>query len=64
LKRASVGVVGGDINRQIVDVLSHEYDLGRASVTFRNLAPTDVRHALDAREVRAILLVAPLTENI
>ena len=63
LKRASVGVVSGDINRKVVDVLIQEYDLGRASVTFRNLAPADVRRALEAKEVRAILLVAPLAEK-
>jgi TRAP-type uncharacterized transport system substrate-binding protein len=62
-KRVSVGVVGGDINGKVVDVLTREYDLGRANVTFRNLAIADVRRALDAREVRAILLVAPLAEK-
>ena len=63
LKRASVGVIGGDINRKVVDILSQEYDLGRANVTFRNLAPADTRRALDAKEVRAILLVVPLAEK-
>ena len=63
LKRISVGVVGGEINRKVVDVLTQEYDLGRASVTFRNLAPAETRRALDAKEVRAILLVVPLAEK-
>jgi TRAP-type uncharacterized transport system substrate-binding protein len=63
LKRASVGVVGGEINRKVVDVLTQEYDLGRANVTFRDLAPAETRRALDAREVRAILLVVPLAEK-
>jgi TRAP-type uncharacterized transport system substrate-binding protein len=63
LKRASVGVVGGEINRKVVDVLIKEYDLGRANVTFRNLAPAETRRALDAKEVRAILLVVPLAEK-
>ena len=63
LKRASVGVVGGEINRKVVSVLKEEYDLGRANVTFRNLAPAETRRALDAKEVRAILLVVPLAEK-
>jgi TRAP-type uncharacterized transport system substrate-binding protein len=63
LKRVSVGVVGGEINRKFVGVLTQEYDLNRANVTFRNLAPADTRRALDAKEVRAILLVVPLAEK-
>ena len=63
LKRASVGVVGGEINRKVVGVLTQEYGLGRANVTFRNLAPAETRRALDAKEVRAILLVVPLAEK-
>src|SRR4029077_570161 len=63
LKRSSVGVVGGEINRKVVGVLTQEYDLGRANVTFRNLAPEETRRALDEKEVRAILLVVPLTEK-
>ncbi|UFW75863.1 MULTISPECIES: TAXI family TRAP transporter solute-binding subunit [Bradyrhizobium] len=63
LKRTSVGVIGGEMNRKVVDVLSDEYGLGRANVTFRNLQPADARRALDAKEVRAILIVVPLAEK-
>jgi TRAP-type uncharacterized transport system substrate-binding protein len=63
LKRVTVGVVGGDINQKIVKELSDEYGLARANVTFKNLTPADTRKALDAREVRAILIVAPLAEK-
>jgi TRAP-type uncharacterized transport system substrate-binding protein len=63
LKRATVGVIGGDINRKIVKALTDEYDLGRANVTFRDLPPADARKALEAKEVRAILIVAPLAEK-
>jgi TRAP-type uncharacterized transport system substrate-binding protein len=63
LKRATVGVIGGDINRKIVKALTDEYDLGRANVTFRDLAPADARKALEAKEVRAILIVVPLAEK-
>jgi len=63
LKRLTVGVVGGEMNRKLVSILTDEYDLGRANVTFRNLAPADTRRALDAKEVRAILIVVPLAEK-
>ncbi|KRR28078.1 C4-dicarboxylate ABC transporter substrate-binding protein [Bradyrhizobium lablabi] len=63
LKRVTVGVVGGDINRQVVKELSDEYDLARANVVFKNLAPAEVRKALETKEVRAILIVMPLAEK-
>jgi len=63
LKRLTVGVVGGEMNRKVVSVLTDEYDLGRANVTLRNLAHADTRRALDAKEVRAILIVVPLAEK-
>jgi TRAP-type uncharacterized transport system substrate-binding protein len=63
LKRATVGVIGGDINRRIVKALTDEYDLGRANVTFRDLPPADARKALEAKDVRAILIVVPLAEK-
>jgi TRAP-type uncharacterized transport system substrate-binding protein len=63
LKRATVGVFGGDANRKIVKALTDEYDLGRANVTFRDLPPADARKALETKEVRAILVVVPLAEK-
>ena len=63
LKRVTVGVVGGEMNRKVVSALTDEYDLGRANVTFRNLAPADTRRALEAKEVRAVLIVVPLAEK-
>ncbi|KRQ92810.1 C4-dicarboxylate ABC transporter substrate-binding protein [Bradyrhizobium jicamae] len=63
LKRVTVGVVGGDVNRKIVKELSDEYDLARANVIFKNLAPADARKALETKEVRAILVVVPLAEK-
>ena len=63
LKRLTVGVVGGEINRPVVDALTEEYDLGRANVMFRNLAFAETRRALEAREVRALLIVVPLAEK-
>ena len=63
LKRVSVGVVSADMNAGLIKVLTEEYDLARANVTFRNLAPPDVRKAIDAKEVRAVLVVLPLAEK-
>jgi TRAP-type uncharacterized transport system substrate-binding protein len=63
LKRMTVGVVAGDINRNVIQALSDEYDLARASVTFRDLAPMDVRRALEGKEVRAVLVVVPLADR-
>jgi TRAP-type uncharacterized transport system substrate-binding protein len=63
LRDHTVGVVGGEINRGVVEVLKKEYDLGRANVTFRDIAPADARRAVQAREVAALLLVMPLTDR-
>jgi TRAP-type uncharacterized transport system substrate-binding protein len=63
LKRATVGVVAGETNQKLVSVLTRAYDLGRAGVTFKNLALDDVRRALDAKDVRAVLFVVPLSER-
>jgi len=63
LKRTTVGVVGGETNQKIVSVLTKAYDLDRANVTFKNLAPEATRQAIENKDVRAILLVVPLTEK-
>ena len=42
LKGRAVGVIGGDANARIVDVLTKEYGLTNAKVVFKNLALTDV----------------------
>jgi TRAP-type uncharacterized transport system substrate-binding protein len=63
LKRVTVGVVGGENNQKIVGVLTKTYELDRANVVFKNLALADTRRAFDAKEVHAVLIVAPLTEK-
>jgi TRAP-type uncharacterized transport system substrate-binding protein len=63
LKRVTVGVVGGDINKRLVKVLTDEYDLTRSGVTFRNLGLADTRRALDKKDVHAILIVMPLADK-
>jgi TRAP-type uncharacterized transport system substrate-binding protein len=63
LKRVTVGVVGGDINKGLIKILTDEYDLTRAGVTFKNLAPPDARRALETKDVRAVLIVMPIAEK-
>src|SRR6266702_1721209 len=63
LKGHTVGVVGGAANAKIVDVLTKEYDLASAKVTFKNLALTDVRQAIQAKQVSALLVAIPLAEK-
>ncbi|WP_445217609.1 TAXI family TRAP transporter solute-binding subunit [Bradyrhizobium sp. Pa8] len=63
LKGRTVGVVGGAVNAKIVDVLTKEYDLAGAKVVFKNLALTDVRQAIQSKQVGALLVVIPLAEK-
>ena len=63
LKHTTVGVVAGDTNQKIVAVLKKAYDLDRANVTFKAIAPDGARRALEAKEVRAVLFVLPLSEK-
>ena len=63
LKGRTVGVVGGEANAKIVDVLTKEYDLASAKVVFKNLALTDVRQAVQSKQVSALLVVIPLAEK-
>ena len=39
LRDHTVGVVGGEINHGVVEVLKKEYDLGHANVIFKDIAP-------------------------
>ena len=62
LKGRRVGVIAGDVNAKIVDMLSREYGLDRASV-FRDIALPDARRAVQSKEVSALLVVIPLAEK-
>jgi TRAP-type uncharacterized transport system substrate-binding protein len=63
LRGHTVGVVGGEINQGVTEALRKEYDLDRANVVFKDVAPADARRAIQSKEVSALLLVAPLTEK-
>jgi TRAP-type uncharacterized transport system substrate-binding protein len=59
LKGRRVGVISGDANAKIVDVLSKEYGLDRAKV-FKDIVLPDARRAIQSKEVSALLVVIPL----
>jgi TRAP-type uncharacterized transport system substrate-binding protein len=59
LKGRRVGVIGGDTNSKIVDLLSREYGFDRAKV-FKDIALPDARRAVQSKEVAALLVVIPL----
>jgi hypothetical protein len=63
LRGHTIGVIGGEVNHAIVDVLSREYDLNHSNVVFRDIAAQDARQALQSKSVSALLMVAPLTEK-
>jgi TRAP-type uncharacterized transport system substrate-binding protein len=62
LKGHAVGVIGGEANSRLVDVLSKEFGLVRTKV-FKDVALADARRALQSKEVSAILVVIPLSEK-
>src|SRR6266576_543819 len=62
LKGRRVGVIGGDTNTKIVDVLSKEYGFDREKV-FKDIALPDARRAIQSKEVSALLVVIPLAEK-
>lgn len=61
LKGRTVGVLGGDANAKIVEVLNTTFDLARNKVVFKNLNLQDARQAIQAKQVSALLVVIPLT---
>jgi TRAP-type uncharacterized transport system substrate-binding protein len=63
LRDHTVGVAGGEINHSVVEALKKEYDLDRANVTFKDIAPFDLRQAVQSKQVAAIIVVAPLTDR-
>src|SRR5882757_1100486 len=62
LKNHTVGVLGREANSRLVDILSKEYGLVRAKV-FKDVNLADARHALQSKEVSALLIVIPLSEK-
>jgi TRAP-type uncharacterized transport system substrate-binding protein len=63
LKGRTVGVLGGEANAKIVDVLNTFYDLARNKTVFKNLSLQDARQAVQSKQVSALLVAIPLTEK-
>jgi TRAP-type uncharacterized transport system substrate-binding protein len=63
LSGRTVGVIGGEANAKLVEVLNNTYDLARNKVTFKNLNLHDARQAVQSKLVNALLVAVPLTEK-
>jgi TRAP transporter TAXI family solute receptor len=63
LKGKTVGVIGGEVNHPLVEVLSKEYDFKGARVRFKDLTAAEARQAVQAKQVSALLVAIPLTEK-
>src|SRR5258708_23271322 len=62
VKGGSVGVIGEEVNSKLVDAVSKEYGLDRAKV-FKDVALADARHALQSKQISALLVVIPLSQK-
>jgi TRAP-type uncharacterized transport system substrate-binding protein len=62
LKDQTVGVIGEEANSRLIDALSREYGLARIK-GFEEVALADARHALQTKEISALLMVIPLSEK-
>lgn len=63
LRNATIGVIGGEINRPVVEALKQVYQFDRAKVRFQDLAIAKNDGAAPLGQDQAILAVAPLTEK-
>jgi TRAP-type uncharacterized transport system substrate-binding protein len=62
LKGHTVGVIGEETNSRIIAALSKEYGLN-PDKNFKDVALADARHALQAKEISALLMVIPLADK-
>ncbi|MBY0382042.1 MAG: ABC transporter substrate-binding protein [Xanthobacteraceae bacterium] len=63
LKGKTIGAVGGEINRSIVNALTNQYDLKQLDISFKNIAFADAREAIQSGNVGALLVVVPLARR-
>jgi len=63
LRNTTIGVVGGTANRPVVEALKQVYRFDRAEVRFQDVAVGEIATALSSGQVRALLVVVPLTEK-
>jgi TRAP-type uncharacterized transport system substrate-binding protein len=63
LRNRTLGVLGGQVNRKIVATLSEEFELSASQLGIRDLTPEDVRKAIQAKQIHALLAVIPISER-
>jgi TRAP-type uncharacterized transport system substrate-binding protein len=63
LRGRTIGVLAGETNSKIVDVLNKTFDLARSKTVFKNLGLQEARQAIQSKQVNALLVVIPLTEK-
>ena len=63
LKGKTIGVVGGEVNQNLVEALKKEYGLDAAKTNFKNLTLAEIPQAIKAKQVSALLGVMPLTDK-
>jgi TRAP-type uncharacterized transport system substrate-binding protein len=63
LKGKTIGVIGGEMNRKLVEALSSEYGFEGAKTQFKDLSLAEVPQALKSKQVAALLGVMPLSQK-
>jgi TRAP-type uncharacterized transport system substrate-binding protein len=63
LKGKAIGVVGGEVNRRVVEALTTEYELDSAHTRFSDLKWADVPSALKSKQVDALVVVMPIADK-
>lgn len=63
LRNATIGIVGGEINRPVVEALKLVYQFDRDKVRFQDLAIAKREGAAPLQQEQALLAVVPLTEK-
>jgi TRAP transporter TAXI family solute receptor len=63
LKGKTIGVIGSEINKHVVAVLTKEYDLEKAKIHFKDVALSEASKAVQSKQVQALLVVMPITEK-
>lgn len=61
LRGKTVGVIGYELNKQVIDALSAEYEFDRNKVTFKGIEIKDAAAALKAKQIQALLVVMPIS---
>jgi TRAP transporter TAXI family solute receptor len=63
LKGKTVGVIAASVNQQLISTIAKTYDLDQAKLTFKDISPSEVSQAVQSKQVRALLVVMPISEK-